>query len=100
MHDWFKGYLNNREQFVSYNDVLMETKQISHEALQGSILGHLLFILYVMTSQASDILFSIYFLHIQLYWREGYSYKNIITILNNELIKIDPWLQVATITVF
>ena len=33
------GFLNNREQFVSYNDVLLETKQISHGVPQGSILG-------------------------------------------------------------
>ena len=61
-HDWFKSYLTNCEQFVSYNDVPSETKQITHGVPQGSIVGPLLFILYLNEfSQASDLLFSILF---------------------------------------
>ena len=86
-HDWFKSYLTNRE-------------QISHGVLHGSILGPLLFILYLNDfSRASDILFSILFADDTTVLIEGYSYNNIITLLNNELIKIDTWLQANKLTI-
>ena len=100
IHDWFKSYLNNREQFVSYNNVQSETKPISHGVPQGSILGPLLFIIYLNDfSRASDILFSILFADDTTVLIEGSSYNNITTILNKELIKIDTWLQANKLTV-
>ena len=81
----------NCEQFVSYNDVLSETKQIQHGVPQGSILGLILY-LYDF-SRASDTLFSILFSDDITVLIEGYSYNNIIALLNNELLKIDTWLQ-------
>ena len=41
----------------------------------------------------SDILFSILFADDTTVLIEGHSYNNIITVLNNELYKIDTWLQ-------
>ncbi len=45
--EWFSNYLNERMQKVSYRDVLSDALPISHGVPQGSILGPLLFILFI-----------------------------------------------------
>ena len=45
--DWFRDYLSNRTQYVSYNDNKSDLKSILCGVPQGSILGPLLFILYI-----------------------------------------------------
>ena len=46
-NDWFKSYLNNRTQQTIVNDFLSEKIEIIYRVLQGSILGPLLFLVYI-----------------------------------------------------
>jgi sarcosine oxidase/L-pipecolate oxidase len=49
MHElvWFEDYLHNRNQIVGYQGVHSEAEYLTSGVPQGSILGHLLFVLYV-----------------------------------------------------
>ena len=44
---WFKSYLSNRKQYVSYDGGKTDNKAITCGIPQGSILGPLLFLIYI-----------------------------------------------------
>ena len=44
--DWFKSYLKNRRQYVSYSGIYSRVMDIEYGVPQGSLPGSLLFILY------------------------------------------------------
>ena len=99
LFNWFKSYLTNRTQYVQYGNSKSETKTITHGVPQGSILGPLLFILYVNDfSRASDLLFSILFADDTTVLIEGHEYRKLIETLNEELCKVDKWLQANKLT--
>ena len=99
MYEWFKSYLANRSQYVIYNKSKSEVKNITHGVPQGSILGPLLFILYINDfSRASDLLFSILFADDTSVFIEGQSYTGVIETLTKELKKIECWLNSNKLT--
>ena len=93
--DWIKSYLANRGQYVCYNNSNSELKNIKCGVPQGSILGPVLFILYINDMcEVSKLLNIILFADDTSIF---YLTRNIVDItctVNNELEKLDIWFRV------
>ena len=90
----FDNYLSDRTQIVEVNGHISEKGTIKHGVPQGSILGPLLFLLYINDiSQSSDILkFFLFADDTTVYYSADPKDENTEQILNNELEKVSCWL--------
>ena len=92
--NWFKSYLSNRKQYLNWHGSNSEIETVSCGVPQGSILGPLLFILYVNDlSKVSNKFVSILFADNTTILCEGDNIHSIITSLNYELGKLMIWLN-------
>ena len=93
--NWFKSYLSNRQQFVSYDSNKQSSnKNINCGVPQGSILGPLLFILYVNDlCNVSNILKPIMFADDTNLFFSTKNIKHLFQTMNKELIIIQDWFN-------
>ena len=92
--NWFKSYLSNRQQYVTYNDKKANIRTISCGVPQGSILGPLLFLLYVNDLQhASKIIKAIMFADDTNFFYSDNNIKNMFKIVNQELKRVQIWFN-------
>ena len=94
-YNWFESYLSNRKQCVSYNGVKSSMKPIKCGVPQGSILGPLLFLIYIndlinVCKKSSPYLFA----DDTNLFVNGNNLEDMVNSLNHELHDISLWLKV------
>ena len=92
--DWMKDYISKRKQYVFFDGINSDLLDISCGVPQGSILGPLLFILYINDiNMVSDTLFSILYADDSNLFIQGKNISDMIEIMNSELNKISSWIN-------
>ena len=92
-NEWFKNYLSNRKQYVTYNNYKSTTKTITCGVPQGSILGPLLFLLYINDlSTVSKDIFSILFADDSNLFVSDKDVNKLTLKMNNALKEVQEWL--------
>ena len=98
--DWFKNYLSKRKQFVSYNECISDQRDIACGVPQGSILGPLLFILYVNDiTNTSNVLDFILFADDTTILYSDKNITNCLHLINEELKEVSNWFKANKLSV-
>ena len=92
--NWFASYLQNRKQYVIFNKTESEYKEISCGVPQGSILGPLLFILYINDIEhVSYIIKPILFADDTSLFHSHTCFNTLIQEVNSQLHKFSTWFN-------
>ena len=92
--DWIKNYLSHRKQYVSFENTKSYTSSIDIGVPQGSILGPLLFILYVNDlHNITDRLLLVQFADDTSIFATGSSLPQVVSTIEHEMQYIIEWLK-------
>ena len=93
--EWFKSYLTGRKQYVFHNGETFDLKPISCGVPQGSVLGSLLFLLYIndLPNISLKLKFFLFADDTNIYF-ESDDLSKLERAVNKELRKLYLWLNV------
>jgi len=98
---WFMSYLINRTQRVKFNGVLSRPISVDLGVPQGSVLGPLLFLLYIndIAEIINDNCAVRLFADDALIYTTGFSSQEISDNLNKQMVKVEKWLDLNRLVV-
>ncbi len=97
--DWFRNYLHNRVQSTKVNNTLSNFLPISCGVPQGSILGPLMFILYLNDDESvvTDCQLSLYADDMAMYYANS-SYIELMMTIRDDIHSVCQWLTLNKLT--
>ena len=97
---WFKSYLSDRYQFVHYDDKSSEMRKILFGVPQGSILGPILFLIFINDLvNTSTLINFILFADDTCLFKSDDSLQDLVANINTELIEIKKWISLNKLTI-
>ena len=94
INDWFKSYLYNRKQFVSLGSFKSDMLHVSCGVPQGSVLGPILFLLYVNDFQKSSNILDFYlFADDSNIFLTDKNFSRLELTINEQIKYVDTWLH-------
>ena len=99
IHKWFSSYLANRRQYTVVNGIKSQSKLIAKGVPQGSVLGPILFTLFVNDMKTATSLEPRLFADDTNLFNFGKSTEMLINETNIELEKISDWLKANKVLV-
>ena len=98
--DWFKNYLFDRKQFVVWQNIFSSLKPVSCGVPQGSILGPILFLLYINDlPNSTNLLKFILFADDTNLFYSSKDQKEATSFINRELRSVSEWMNCNKLSV-